>query len=94
MATIPDDVIEFLAGEIGQIPENVRLGLRAVETIGWRLVPREPNDWMKGAGENTVLKQHTRADIAIEELGQNGDPGKYCGSIATWQSMWDWSPKP
>jgi hypothetical protein len=36
--TLPQDVVTYLAGEIGQIEENVVMGLRALEHVtGWRL---------------------------------------------------------
>lgn len=60
METIPDDVIEFLAGEIGQIPENVRLGLRAVETLGWRLVHFPPSKTREEFYADTVCCEVSR----------------------------------
>lgn len=71
----------------------VRAALAEAERRGWVLVPKEPTPTMMGAGENTIIIQHRRAGIALEELSPSGDPHGYCGAIETYREMLRAAPK-
>lgn len=72
--------------------ETARAALKAAGALGWKLVPVEPTPMMAGMGENTIIKQHRRAGIALEELSPNGDPHGYCGAVETYRAMIAASP--
>ncbi len=87
---IPDWVIEQMLVRIampaGATIRGMRGALTEAEKHGWKLVPREPSETAKQAGDDAPIALHRVEGVSISHWSGIDD------LAVIWRAMWDAAP--